>query len=197
MIEQRIPYVITGGIKFYERAEIKDALCYLRMVCGADDLALTRIINVPRRGLGNKTLDTIVRRAREEQRTMYEVIRDNKVVSGKAQTTLDEFVRMVEKWRAQADQLPISRLLEMILDDSGYRKMLENDQENERLENLKELITDIESYTVNYPDSSLEEYLQLVSLYGDKGEQESHDHVQLMTVHAARDWNLTRSLSTG
>ncbi len=186
MIEQRIPYVITGGIKFYERAEIKDALCYLRMVCGADDLALTRIINVPRRGLGNKTLDTIVRRAREEQRTMYEVIRDNKVVSGKAQTTLDEFVRMVEKWRAQADQLPISRLLEMILDDSGYRKMLENDQENERLENLKELITDIESYTVNYPDSSLEEYLQLVSLYGDKGEQESHDHVQLMTVHAAK-----------
>ena len=65
MIEQRIPYVIYGGIKFYERAEIKDALCYLRMVCGSDDLALMRIINVPRRGLGNKTMDTIVQRARE------------------------------------------------------------------------------------------------------------------------------------
>ena len=96
MIEQRIPYVIYGGIKFYERAEIKDALCYLRMVCGSDDLALMRIINVPRRGLGNKTMDTIVQRARETGKTMYEVIRDEKVVSGKAQTTIDNFVKMVE-----------------------------------------------------------------------------------------------------
>lgn len=186
MIEQRIPYVIYGGIKFYERAEIKDALCYLRMVCGSNDLALMRIINVPRRGLGNKTMDTIVQRARETGKTMYEVIRDEKVVSGKAQTTIDNFVKMVEKWKNLAPSTPISRLLEMILLDSGYRSMLEADKENERLENLKELITDIESYTVNYPDSSLEEYLQLVSLYGDKGAEDGGDHVQLMTVHAAK-----------
>lgn len=186
MIEQRIPYVIYGGIKFYERAEIKDALCYLRMVCGSDDLALMRIINVPRRGLGNKTMDTIVQRSRAAGKTMYEVIRDEKVVSGKAQTTIDNFVKMVEKWKNLASSTSISRLLEMILSDSGYRSMLEADKENERLENLKELITDIESYTVNYPDSSLEEYLQLVSLYGDKGAEDGGDHVQLMTVHAAK-----------
>ncbi len=156
------------------------------MVCGSDDLALMRIINVPRRGLGNKTMDTIVQRARETGKTMYEVIRDEKVVSGKAQTTIDNFVKMVEKWKNLAPSTPISRLLEMILLDSGYRSMLEADKENERLENLKELITDIESYTVNYPDSSLEEYLQLVSLYGDKGAEDGGDHVQLMTVHAAK-----------
>ena len=178
--------MIYGGIKFYERAEIKDALCYLRMVCGSDDLALMRIINVPRRGLGNKTMDTIVKRSRITGKTMYEVIRDEKVVSGKAQATIDNFVKMVEKWKNLASSTPISRLLEMILSDSGYRSMLEADKENERLENLKELITDIESYTVNYPDSSLEEYLQLVSLYGDKGAEDGGDHVQLMTVHAAK-----------
>ena len=93
---------------------------------------------------------------------------------------------MVEKWKNLASSTSISRLLEMILSDSGYRSMLEADKENERLENLKELITDIESYTVNYPDSSLEEYLQLVSLYGDKGAEDGGDHVQLMTVHAAK-----------
>lgn len=102
MIEQRIPYVIYGGIKFYERAEIKDALCYLRMVCGSDDLALMRIINVPRRGLGNKTMDTIVQRARETGKTMYEVIRDEKVVSGKARqpsTTLLKWWKSGRIWR--------------------------------------------------------------------------------------------------
>ena len=186
MIEQRIPYVIYGGIKFYERAEIKDALCYLRMVCSADDLALIRIINTPKRGLGNKTLDLITKKARDEKKSMYEVLKEGNVVSGKAQKTLDKFVEMVEGWKQKAEGMPIARLLEMILNDSGYRTMLETDKENERLENLKELINDIESYSVNYPESTLEEYLQLVSLYGDKGSENDGDFVQMMTVHAAK-----------
>lgn len=186
LIDERIPYVIFGGTKFYERAEIKDALCYLRMICGADDLALMRIINVPRRGLGNKSLDTIVQMARSEEKSMYEVIRDEKLFTAKNQTTIDNFVRMVEKWKSLATTMPINELLERVLTDSGYRMMLESEKETERLENLKELINDIQSYTINYPESSLEEYLQLVSLYGDRSEQDNGEHVQLMTVHAAK-----------
>lgn len=186
LLDEHLPYIIFGGIKFYERAEIKDALCYLRMVEQADDLAFNRIINNPRRGLGNKTLDTILAKAKEEDTTMYEVIKKYKLFSGKAQNALDHFVAMVEKWRSKKEEMEVFKLLEMVLDDSGYRAMLEEDKETERLENLKELINDVQSFSVNYPESTLDEYLQLVSLYGDKTEIEMGQAVQLMTIHAAK-----------
>lgn len=186
LLDEHVPYLIFGGVKFYERAEIKDALCYLRMIEQADDLAFVRIINNPRRGIGNKTLDTILAKAKQENTTMYEIIKKHRLFSGKAQTALDNFVVMVEKWRNQKDQMEVFKLLEMVLDDSGYRRMLEEDKETERLENLKELINDVQSFSVNYPESSLDEYLQLVSLYGDKSEIEMGQAVQLMTIHAAK-----------
>lgn len=186
LLDSHIPYIIFGGIKFYERAEIKDALCYLRMIEQADDLAFLRIINNPRRGIGNKTLDTILAKAKEEELSMYEVVKKYQLFSGKAQSSLDLFVKMVEKWRSLKGTMDISKLLEMVLEDSGYRKMLEEDKETERLENLKELINDIQSFSVNYPESTLDEYLQLVSLYGDRSEEESGQAVSLMTIHAAK-----------
>ncbi|MEG0077690.1 ATP-dependent helicase [Anaerorhabdus sp.] len=186
LLDEHIPYIIYGGVKFYERAEIKDALCYLRMVSGSDDLALQRIINKPKRGLGNKTMDTIFERSREKGCSMYEVIRDEELFSGKAQATISQFVIMVERWKTVASTKPVFELLEMVIDESGYRRMLEDEKETERLENLKELINDVQSFTVNYPESTLDEYLQLVSLYGDKEESLDGDFVQLMTVHAAK-----------
>lgn len=186
LLDGHIPYVIFGGIKFYERAEIKDALCYLRMIEQADDLAFLRVINNPRRGIGNKTLDTILAKAKEEDLSMYEVIQKYQLFTGKVQNALDAFVKMVEKWRAAKKNQDISKLLEMVLEDSGYRKMLEEDKETERLENLKELINDIQSFSINYPDSTLDEYLQLVSLYGNRSEEESGQAVSLMTIHAAK-----------
>ncbi|MBQ9329067.1 MAG: UvrD-helicase domain-containing protein [Solobacterium sp.] len=188
LLDERIPYVIYGGVRFYERQEIKDALCYLRMVTSADDLALRRIINKPKRGLGNKSLDTIEEAARASQRTMYEVIRDDKVLSGKAQKTVDAFVAMVERWRRKAEEgeVELFRLFEQILDESGLKHSYEENQELDRVENMKELIDDVREFTVNYPESTLEEYLQEVSLYGDRDEVLSSDYVQLMTVHSAK-----------
>ncbi|MFV0479368.1 MAG: ATP-dependent helicase [Anaerorhabdus sp.] len=186
LLDERIPYIIYGGVKFYERAEIKDALCYLRMISTADDLAFKRIINQPKRGLGKKSLDTIFDKAKELKTSMYEVLKQEPLLSGKSQKTIDEFVAMVEKWRKVNDELPVFEVLEMVLADSGYRTMLEDGNETERIENLKELMNDIQSFMTSYPESTLDEYLQLVSLYGEKEETVGNEVVQLMTIHAAK-----------
>lgn len=188
MLDERIPYIIYGGIRFYERKEIKDALCYLRMVTAADDLALQRVINTPRRGIGAKTVDAVAERAREEGMTMYEVLLKEDMFSGRTKTALHNFTAKVEKWRdiAARHEMEIYRLFETIIEDSGYRASLEDAGEVERLENIRELIDDVREFCETYPDSSLDEYLQLVALYGDRDETVSADYVQLMTVHAAK-----------
>ena len=186
MLDMRIPYIIYGGIRFYERQEVKDALCYLRMVTSADDLALGRILNRPKRGIGSKTMDAIADEARRTRVSMYEVCRRNEIVSGKNKKTIEGFVDMVEGWRKAAGEMEIYRLFEKIIEDSGYRAMLEESKETERIENLKELIDDVREFCEAYPDSSLDEYLQLVSLYGDRDETLSSEYVRLMTVHAAK-----------
>ena len=186
LLDQRIPYVIFGGIKFYERQEIKDALSYMRMITTQDDLAFKRIINVPKRGIGNKTIEQISDKAKELRTSMYEVCKSERFLSGKNQRTIDDFVTMIEKWRTKAEELEVAKILEMILEDTGYRKMLEDEQETDRIENLKELINDMQSFMHEYPESTLDEYLQLVTLYGEKEEKIDDQYVSLMTIHAAK-----------
>lgn len=186
LLESRIPYVIYGGVKFYERAEIKDALSYLRMIVTKDDLAFKRIINVPKRGIGNKTLDMITDKARENNLTMYEICDSEKFLSGKNQKTIDEFISMIKRWEVRIQDKSVADILDMVLLESGYKAYLEEAKETERLENLKELMNDMRSFSEDYPESSLDEYLQLVSLYGDKEEKHTEDYVSLMTVHAAK-----------
>ena len=177
LLDQRIPYVIFGGIKFYERQEIKDALSYMRMITTQDDLAFKRIINVPKRGIGNKTIEQISDKAKELRTSMYEVCKSERFLSGKNQRTIDDFVTMIEKWRTKAEELEVAKILEMILEDTGYRKMLEDEQETDRIENLKELINDMQSFMHEYPESTLDEYLQLVTLYGEKEEKIDDQYV--------------------
>lgn len=188
LLDQRIPYIIYGGLRFYDRQEVKDALCYLRLVVIGDDLALQRVINKPKRGIGNKTMELIADTARNENKTMLEVLETENIFSGKVKVTLNDFVNKVNHWKKMAESKKIETfaLFETILDESGYKAMLEEDHETDRLENLKELIDDIKEFTENYPDSSLDEYLQQVSLYGDREETMSGDYIQLMTVHAAK-----------
>ncbi|MBF1113523.1 MAG: UvrD-helicase domain-containing protein, partial [Solobacterium sp.] len=123
LLDERIPYIIYGGTRFYERQEVKDALCYLRMVTTADDLALQRILNRPKRGVGNKTMDLIVETARARNTSMYEVLKDSSLFSGKMLTTMENFVNMVESWRKRANsgEVEIFKLFEQIIEESGYR----------------------------------------------------------------------------
>ncbi|MCR5795462.1 MAG: UvrD-helicase domain-containing protein [Solobacterium sp.] len=186
MLDARIPYIIYGGIRFYERQEVKDAVCYLRMITSADDLALQRVLNRPRRGIGNKTMETIAQTAEDNGITMYEAIRDHQVFSGRTAATLKKFTDMVESWREAEKTMPMDQLFEKVLLESGYKAMLDEAKETDRIDNLKELEDDMIEFANTYPDSSLDEYLQLVSLYGEKEQVAQGDYITLMTVHAAK-----------
>lgn len=181
-----IPYVIYGGVRFYDRAEVKDALSYLRMLTHHDDLAFLRVINQPKRGIGNKSLDTIRQRSFQLDQSMFEVVKAEKLFTGKTQRSIDSFVTMIDSWAEKRRQIPLDQLLELVLDQSGIRALLEENAETDRIENLKELINDVLDFQKAYPESDLEEYLQMVSLYGDRAEVLAGDFVQLMTVHAAK-----------
>ncbi|MCR4854615.1 MAG: UvrD-helicase domain-containing protein [Erysipelotrichaceae bacterium] len=184
LIENRIAYVIYGGLRFYERMEVKDILSYLRMITRADDLAFIRIINTPRRAIGPKTIEAIQAIAFERNMSMYDVIKNG--LYPKNRDTFDHFVRMVEKWREDMKNGDLELLLQEVLDDSGYRTMLEKEGETERLENVKSLLDDIKQYSEDYPDSSLDEYLQMIALYTDRASEEVGDAVSLCTIHSAK-----------
>ena len=184
LIENRVPYIIYGGLRFYERAEVKDILSYLRMITRSDDLAFTRIINQPRRGIGQKTIEAIQTIARDKDISMYEVIKNG--LYPKNKDIFNQFVSMIEKWKNDMNTIDLELLLQEVLDDSGYRTMLEKENETERLENIKSLLDDIKEYSQNYPDSSLDDYLQEISLYTDKASLQVNDAVNLCTIHSAK-----------
>lgn len=186
LIENRIPYLIYGGVRFYERKEVKDALSYLRMLLTNDDIAFNRVINTPKRGIGDKTLESIFNKAIIEKCTMYDIICKHKISSGKVQNSIEQFINLIENIKIKSKDLSISETLELLLKDSGYLKMLDDNHEEDRKANIKELLNDINKFEEIYPNSDLDEYLQLVSLYGDKSQYESGDFVSLMTVHASK-----------
>lgn len=185
LLDYKIPYVIYGGTRFYDRQEVKDALSYLRMVTSGDDLAFTRVINNPRRGIGNKGMDNLYALSASHNITLYEAVKDFDILTGKARTESKKFVELIERVKLiPSEQIDV--ILNTLLKDSGYLKMLETSKEDDRLENLKELMNDIETYMKNNPEGSLEEYMQIISLYSDKEQYDTGSYVQLMTIHAAK-----------
>ncbi|MDO5620133.1 MAG: UvrD-helicase domain-containing protein [Paracoccus sp. (in: a-proteobacteria)] len=184
-----LPYRVIGGPRFYERAEIRDAMAYFRLaVSPADDLAFERIINTPRRGLGDKAVQTIqslARRAGEPlligaQRAVAE-----KAVSGKALSGLTNFVQAMGRWHADALDGAVNHieLAERILDESGYTAMWQNDKSPDapgRLDNLKELVKALEDF------DNLQGFLEHVALVMDRDSGDAVDQVSIMTLHAAK-----------
>ena len=188
LMDMKLPYVIYGAVRFYERMEIKDALSYLRMLTAADDLSFKRIINVPKRGIGNKTVDAILDYARENRMTMYEAAKVLRFPT-KTQKNIDELIQNIEKWKEASAGMKLEEILQMVLEESGYKAMLETSEDFkdvDRLENLKELINDMYDYTQINPESGLDEYLQMVALYTDIQSDKEGKFVSLMTVHAAK-----------
>lgn len=183
-IENRIPYVIYGGIRFYERMEVKDILSYLRLIVTGDDLAFQRVINQPKRGIGQKSIDTIFSLAKDNNISMYEVVKQG--LFAKNQSVLESFVDMVERWKSSLDGKPLEEVLTDVFEQSGYRSMLEKENETERIENVKSLIDDIKDYQETYPGSTLADYLSMISLYTDKANTDGSASVSLMTIHASK-----------
>jgi DNA helicase-2/ATP-dependent DNA helicase PcrA len=182
-----LPYRIVGGFRFYERAEIRDALAYLRVIAQpADDLAFERIVNVPKRGLGDKAIAKLHLLARAESIPLSVAaarILDTDELTGAARRSLGNLVGDFARWRAKLDEMPHPELARLILDESGYTAMLQADRSAEsagRLENLAELARAMEDY------ETLGGFLEHVSLVMDNDADRETDKVTIMTIHAAK-----------
>ncbi len=145
LVDAKIPYTIQGSIRFFERAEIKDALSYLKMLVDSAsiDLAFDRIINIPRRGIGDKTLANIREISINEHISMYDVIKTYNFATGKIKRSLEGFVAIIEKYRNKLNELKLHKLLGLLLAEVGYYAMLQDVNDEERIENLKSLLQDI------------------------------------------------------
>jgi DNA helicase-2/ATP-dependent DNA helicase PcrA len=182
-----LPYRVIGGPRFYERAEIRDALAYLRVINSpADDLAFERIVNVPKRGLGDATvqmLHDIARKRRMPLSDAAAAVVDTDELKPKARSSLRALLDSFVRWRAQSQVMPHTELAEMVLDESGYTEMWQKDRSADaagRLENLKELVRSMEEF------ENLQGFLEHISLVMDRDTGADADAVSLMTLHSAK-----------
>jgi DNA helicase-2/ATP-dependent DNA helicase PcrA len=182
-----LPYKVIGGPRFFERAEIRDALGYLRLVRSeGDDLAFERVINTPKRGIGDTSVQKIMHTARSAQVSMAEAARlmtQTDEIRGKARTGLAAFLRDLDRWREQSENMRHDELAEIILDESGYTSMWREDKSPQaagRLDNLKELVRSMGEF------DSLEAFLEHIALVTDADRAENGDEVSVMTLHAAK-----------
>ncbi|MFC3173458.1 ATP-dependent helicase [Novosphingobium bradum] len=186
-IQIGLAYRIVGGFRFYERAEVRDALAYLRLIAqGSDDLAFERIVNTPKRGLGDKALEKIHRHARANAVPLLRAaldICDTDELPARARGTLLALVRDFARWREEAGRLAPAELVRVVLDESGYTAMLQAERSAEaagRLENLTELARAMEDY------ETLGDFLEHVSLVMDNDANDETEKVTIMTIHAAK-----------
>ncbi len=182
-----LPYKIIGGTKFYERLEIRDAMAYLRLVSSdLDDLAFERIVNVPKRGLGTKSLLDIETFSRKENVSLLESCRkllQNDHFNTKTSSNLKVFLMSLKSWKEKKEALSAAELAELILEESGYTEMWQNDKSIEaegRLENLKELVSAISDF------ENLNSFLEHIQLVMDNSINNKKDTVNLLTLHAAK-----------
>ena len=182
-----MPYRVVGGPRFYERAEIRDALAYFRcIVSPADDLAFERIVNVPKRGLGESTLQTLHDYARAHNAPLMEaarVLSATEELKPKPRGSLRDLTLAFERWRGQMEAMPHTELAEIVLEESGYTDMWQNERSADaagRLENLKELVRSIEAF------DNLPGFLEHISLVMDVESGAGQDAVNVMTLHSAK-----------
>ena len=182
-----LAYRVIGGPRFYERQEIRDAIAYLEVTLNpANDLKFERIINVPKRGLGDSSVRRVVELARARATSLYQAAREiveTEELAGKTRKSLSDLVGMFERWRGQVGSMKHTELAELILDELGYTQMWQQDrspQAHARLENLKELVRFMHEF------ETLQGFLEHVSLVMDADGAEAKDRVSLMTLHAAK-----------
>jgi DNA helicase II / ATP-dependent DNA helicase PcrA len=182
-----LPYRVIGGPRFYERAEIRDALAYLRVINSpADDLAFERIVNVPKRGLGDATVQMLHDHARKRRIPLFEAARavvETDELKPKARGALRDLVRQFDRWRAQREVTVHTELAEIVLDESGYTEMWQKDRSADaagRLDNLKELVRSMEEF------ENLQGFLEHISLVMDRDGEAGDEAVSLMTLHSAK-----------
>ena len=203
-ITANIPYKIVGGVNFYARKEIKDLLCYLKTIDNArDDLAVRRIINVPKRGIGATSIAKVQEYAEMEDIGFYTALKmaDEIPTLGRGAAKIKPFVTAIQRFRSAAEMLSVSELLKMVLEDTGYLQELQAEGTEEalaRIENIDELISKAVAYEEGAEDPSLSGFLEEVALVADIDElDEVSDHVVLMTLHSAKGLEFPKVFLTG
>ena len=192
LMREQIPYKVIGGLKFYERKEIKDIIAYLRLIHNtADNLSLRRIINEPKRGIGKTSLDKIQEISDKTGISMYEIIKNAQEYDlNRVYVSSRDFINQIEELRNKKDELKISDLIKQTLKDTGYTKALEleNSVEAEtRIENLEEFLTVAIEFEEESADNTLAEFLENITLSSDIDNlEEQEDSVTLMTLHSAK-----------
>jgi ATP-dependent DNA helicase UvrD/PcrA len=186
-IQLGLPYRVIGGPRFYERAEIRDALAYLRVIAQpADDLAFERIVNVPKRGLGDATVQMLHDYARKKRIPLTEAasaLSATDEMKPKPRQALRDLMAAFDGWRVRKDSMPHTELAEIVLDESGYTDMWQKDRSADaagRLENLKELVRSMEEF------ENLQGFLEHISLVMDREGNEAEQAVNIMTLHSAK-----------
>ena len=185
--DAEVPFTIYSGVQFYDRAEVKDALCYLRMAVTQDDLSFLRVVNTPKRNMGQRRVAFLQAWAAEHGTTLYTALRrtlDDEIFRG---TKAAGFVALVERYAALAGSLSVSELLGALLDESGYELALRTEGGQERLDNLAELKQSVHEFEISCgEEADPAAYLAHVALYTAGDLAEKGDRVKLMTVHAAK-----------
>lgn len=189
-----IPYRLIGGLKFYDRKEIKDLMAYLKLINNPlDDISLRRIINVPKRSIGDATVKKVQEFANEMDECMYSVLLDADQIltlSQRSITSIKKFVSIINSFKRKKDDISVSALIKEILEDTGYLKELKNSKNPDdvsRVENLKELVSAASDFERESEDKSLGAFLEKVALVTDiDNYDENSDSVAMMTVHSAK-----------
>ena len=182
-----LPYQVIGGLRFYERAEIRDAIAYLRLINSSDDqLAYERIINKPKRGLGDKTIRQIEQYSRSSKLNLEMAARklaETDELTSKASSSIRLFSKKIDKWRLDLSKNKLGELVEIVLEESGYIEMLKKDRSIEapgRLDNLKELVNAINEF------ESLQNFLDHIQLVMEGANNQNLETAKIMTLHAAK-----------
>ena len=185
--KRKIPYTIYSGVQFFGRAEVKDALSYLRMIALQDDLSFRRIVNIPKRNIGQSRTKLLEEYAAAHGCTLYQALQKLLDDESFQRTKARQFVRLIERFSAEYRERPVSELLSAVLDESRYEEVLRTEGSQERLDNLAELKQSIRDYEVSCgEEATLEHYLAHVALFTNADADEAPDKVKLMTVHAAK-----------
>lgn len=205
-VHKNIPYQVVGGVNFYQRKEIKDILAYLKTIdSGMDDLAVQRIINVPRRGIGATSIGKVMNFAGAHNLRFYEALKESDLIDtlGKVHGKIEGFVDVIENLRAQASVLDLPDLIEAVIRDTGYEDELKNDDAvsvQARMENIQELINKAADFSIRAKEKEdlLGRFLEEVALVADIDRtSEEEDRVLLMTLHSAKGLEFSRVYIAG
>lgn len=193
LLQNNVPYKLIGGVNFYQRKEVKDMLAYLKTIDNArDDVAVKRIINVPKRGIGATSLGRIEDYAIQNSLSFFEALMECERIPGlgKATTKINEFVNFIRVQRSKLSYVSLKEILKDIMDGTGYIEELKVENTDEslaRIENVQELLTKIVTYEESADEPNLAEFLEEVALIADIDSlEESNDYVVLMTIHSAK-----------